>query len=92
MGENLEEKVTLDINKSACLVLFELLTRSYEIWRKTNPNDDSASPMLIQANELAERKALWRLEGAIERTLPEVFFSNYAELISESKRLLETRP
>jgi len=91
MMADLKEPITLSLSKAACLILFELLTVSYEHWRKSNPNDDSASPMLVPANEHSERIALWQLEGALERTLPELFASNYAELLRESKTLLENR-
>jgi hypothetical protein len=88
MNSALNENVDLLLSKSACLVLFELLTLSYEEWRKSNPNDASANPMPIFAHEHAQRVALWQLEGALERTLPELFSSNYAELLAESRRLL----
>lgn len=84
----LNQKVTLELNEDACLVLFELLTRSYEAWRKTNPNDNSPNPLVLEAREISERRALWILEGALERTLP-VFASNYLELLSEAKKALE---
>jgi len=69
-------------------VLFELLTSSYEEWRKLNPDDSSASPMQVTAEDHAQRAAFWKLEGALERTLPELFSSNYDELLAESKRVL----
>ena len=90
MDTNLDDKVIIALPKSVCLVLFELLTRSYEAWRKNNPNDSSAGPQSVEAREFAQRKALWRLEGALERTLPEIFSSNYSELLSEARRMLET--
>jgi len=40
--------------------LFELLTQSYEAWRKNNPSDSSAGPLFIEAREFAQRKALFR--------------------------------
>ncbi len=88
MSDNLDEEITIPLSKSACLVIFELLTTSYEQWRKSNPNDESACPLLVNAAEHPQRVALWRLEGAIERALPELFASNYAELLAESKRFL----
>lgn len=88
MIADLKEPVTLSLSKAACLVVFELLTVCYEQWRKSNPNDDSASPMLGPANEHSDRIALWQLEGALERTLPELFSSNYVELLRESKTTL----
>jgi len=47
--------------------------------------------MQVPANEHSERIALWQLEGALERTLPELFSNNYTELLRESKTLLENR-
>jgi hypothetical protein len=88
MNSDLNEYVDVPIPKAACLVLFELLTSSYEEWRKLNPDDSSASPMNINAEDHAQRMALWKLEGALERTLPELFSSNYNELLTESKRIL----
>jgi|HubBroStandDraft_4_1064222.scaffolds.fasta_scaffold218122_2 hypothetical protein len=91
MIRDLEEPVTLSLSKAACLVLFELLTASYTHWRKSNPDDTSAGAMLVPANEHSERIALWQLEGALERTLPELFSNNYTELLRESKTHLENR-
>ena len=90
MDTSLDDKVAIDLPKSVCLVLFELLTQSYEAWRKNNPNDSSAGPLFIEAREFAQRKALWRLEGALESTLPEIFSSNYSALLSEAKQVLGT--
>jgi hypothetical protein len=90
MDSSLNDKVAIDLPKSVCLVIFELLTRSYGVWRKENPNDGSADPMLVEAREFAQRRALWSLEGALERTLPELFSSNYAELLLEANRILES--
>jgi hypothetical protein len=90
MDASLDDNVIIDLPKSVCLVLFELLTQSYEAWRKSNPNDSSAGPLFVEAREFAQRKALWQLEGALERTLPEIFSSNYSELLSEARRVLET--
>jgi hypothetical protein len=44
--------------------------------------------MNITAEDHAQRVALWKLEGALERTLPEFFSSNYHELLTESERIL----
>ena len=84
----LKTEVTFSISKGACLVLFELLTRSYEEWRSANPDDATANPMLVSAGQHSERVALWQIEGSIERTLPEVFSSNYNELLSSAYRML----
>lgn len=63
-----DESVSITLEKSACLVLFELLASSYEQWRKDSPSDSTAAPMSVHAKEHGQRVALWQLEGAIERT------------------------
>jgi hypothetical protein len=78
------EPVNFELPKSACL-LFEMLTRAYEDWRKTNPEDATAGSMTISANTHAQRVAFWQLEGALERTLPELFSSNYEGPLEESR-------
>ena len=62
------EQVNFGLSKSACLLLFEMLTRAYGEWRKMNPEDATASPMTISAKTHAERLSFWQLEGALERT------------------------
>ena len=89
MENDLHSTVEIRLPKSVCLVLFELLTRSYDRWREANPDDSAAGPMLVNAVEHADRKALWQLEGALERTLPELFSSDYRALLRESERLLD---
>jgi len=69
MNSDMNEYISVPIPKAACLVLFELLTSSYEEWRKLNPDDSSASPMQVTAEDHAQRAAFWKLEGALERTL-----------------------
>jgi hypothetical protein len=88
MKSELSETIEITLPKSVCLVLFELLPASYEQWRKVNPNDENAQPLLISAVEHNERVALWKLEGAFETTMPELFSSNYSDLLAESKKLL----
>lgn len=44
--------------------------------------------MLINAGEVAQRMALWQLEGSLEKTLPELFFPKYDELVAEAKRIV----
>jgi hypothetical protein len=88
MTSDLSEPVMLELPKSVCLLLFEVLTATYERWRKSNPDDATADPMMIAAQTHAERVAFWKLEGALERTLPELFSSNYGELLEESRKQL----
>lgn len=88
MDPHLDEHISIHLSKAACLVLFELLTTSYEQWIEKNSDDSSASPMLVNAAEHEQRVALWHPEGALERTIPEIFSANYADLVKSSKKLL----
>ena len=85
---SLDEPVTLTLSKPACLLLFGLLDATYVSWRKQNPDDATAKPMIIEAKERAERKAFWELESALESTLVELFDPAWRELVQESKRRL----
>jgi hypothetical protein len=85
---DLSKPVTLELPKSACLLLFEMLTTAYQQWRESNSDDATADLMAIAAQTHAERVAFWKLEGALERTLPELFSSNYRELLEESRQQL----
>ncbi len=88
MGTDLSETLSIQLSKAACLVLFELLTTSSDQWVKEDPNNSRDSPMLINATEPEQRVAFFQLEGALERTIPELFAANYDELLESSKRLL----
>jgi hypothetical protein len=89
MNNDLKENLSITLSKAAWLVLFELLATSNAEWSKANPDSyrTSSRPLQLTA-EHPERVALWWLENAIENRLPELFASNYAELLEESKRLL----
>ena len=84
----LKSDITISLSKAACLVLFELLTESYEQWRSANPDDATAGPMVVKATSQSERVALWQVEGSIEKTLPEVFSSKYKELLAAAHGML----
>jgi hypothetical protein len=89
MNNDLKENLSITLSKAAWLVLFELVATSNAEWSKANPDSYSASAKPLQLTaEHSERVALWWLENAIENRLPELFSSNYAELLDESKRLL----
>jgi hypothetical protein len=45
--------------------------------------------MTIEGRTHAERVAFWKLEGALERTLPELFSSNHRALLEEARKQLE---
>ena len=86
METNLEEKLRIELSKGELLVIFEFLSGSFDSRHAGEGQDidtfDLAKP------DPAERTALWRLEGAIERTLVEVFAPNYEALIHQAKNIL----
>jgi hypothetical protein len=84
MDVNLEEKIAIELSKGELLVINEFLVRSYEAWRTTN-NPDENTFVLSQPDE-GERIILWHLEGAIERTLAEIFSPEYKELLKIAKQ------
>jgi hypothetical protein len=86
MDLEVDREVEIALPKSVLLVLFELLSASYEAWRKDNPDDSSANPLCVVAARNSERVALWRLEGAIERTLPEILSAEYDQLLQAAHR------
>jgi len=86
------EFADLRMRRATLLVILEFLTRSYDEWRKTGkaPDDYSDDTFILSRPDSGERVALWRLEGEIEKTLPEIFAPEFKELIAaEKKRLSE---
>ena len=85
------ELTTISMRKETLLVIFEYLARSYEDWRKSGVApvaDLSDDSFVLSKPDPGERVALWRLEGEIERSLPEVFSAEYVELVASEKRRL----
>jgi hypothetical protein len=83
--------VNLTMRKETLLVIFEFLARSYEDWRTgggAHGDELSDETFKLSKPDAGERVALWRLEGAIERTFPEIFSNDYRELIEKEKRRL----
>ncbi len=85
VSNGLEEQVAVSIPKGTLLVLFEFLGHSYEQWRGPGNEQRSDDTFVLVRPDAGERVALWQLEGAIERTLPEVFAPEYRDLIAEWK-------
>jgi len=82
----------LKMRRETLLVIFEYLARSHDEWSKTGkaPDDYFDSTFVLSRPDPGEKVALWRLEGEIERTLPDIFDPEYKELIAaEKKRLSE---
>jgi hypothetical protein len=83
--------VTLSMRSETLLVIFEFLARSHEDWSKNveGPAADlSDDRFVLRKPDSGERVALWRLEGEIERTLPEIFSPEYQDLIVREKQRL----
>jgi hypothetical protein len=77
---------TISMRRDTLLVIFDFPAHSYEEWRKTGQKPDDTFALCNP--DTGERIALWRLEGAIERTLPEIFAPEYKELIAAEKQRL----
>jgi hypothetical protein len=89
----LDEQVAISLHKGTLLVLFEFLARSYEAWNNGQSSELSDDTFVLLKPDSGERLALWQFEGAIERTLPEMFAPEYKKLIDTWKQKLtsETR-
>lgn len=70
-----EEAVTLTVGRAEALVLFEMLVDFY-------------SQPALKISGPAERLALVRLHGALEKTLVEPFMPEYRALIEEARSRL----
>ncbi len=88
MSAALDEQVTISLPKGTLLVLFEFLSHSYELWKRSGNPSPAEDTFVLFKPEAGERAALWHLEGAIERTLPEIFAANYNDLVGEWKQKL----
>ena len=77
---------TIEMRRATWLVIFEYLARSSEEWKKRWNSPDDA--FMLSNPDSGERVALWRLESEIERTLPELFASDYKEWITAEKQRL----
>ena len=83
MDANLEEKISDRAPKGELLVIFEFLARSYDAWRKTGNAEENT--FMLSQPDTGERIILGHLEGAIERTLAEIFWPEYKVLIKTAK-------
>ena len=85
MSSPLDEQVTISLPKGTLLVLFEFLSHSYDLWKRSENPPPTVDTFVLLKPDAGERTALWHLEGAIERTLPEIFAPDYNNLIGEWK-------
>jgi len=86
----LDEQVPISLPKGTLLVLFEFLARSSDRWRPSE-NRQQAEDKFVLEPDPGELAALWHLEGAIERTLPEVFAPDYQNMINGWKQKLRSQ-
>ena len=89
MSAALDEQVPISLPKGTLLVLFEFLARSSDRWRPSE-NRQQAEDIVLEPDP-GELAALWHLEGAIERTLPEVFAPDYQNMINGWKQKLRSQ-
>lgn len=73
-----DENMHLVIGRAEALVLFEMLADLYNQPR-------------LNIGSLAERIALIRLQGALEKTLVEPFMPEYKTLVEEARSHLSTQ-
>lgn len=90
MSAALDEQVPISLPKATLLVLFEFLARSSDRWRPSE-NRQQAEDRFVLKPDPGELAALWHLEGAIERTLPEVFAPDYQNMINGWKQKLRSQ-
>jgi hypothetical protein len=86
----LDEQLTISLPKGTLLVLFEFFSRSYDLWKGSGNRQHAEDTFVLDAPDPGERAALWHLECAIERTLPEVFASDYKDMIGDWKQKLKS--
>jgi hypothetical protein len=84
----LDGQVTISLPKGTLLILLEFLYHSYDVWNDSKNQSPSHEGFVLLQPDAGERTALWQLEGAIEKTLPEVFASDYKDLIGAWKQRL----
>ena len=87
-----ENGVAITMPTATWLVIFEFLSRSYEEWAKKEEWDKKKeltdTSFAFAQPEAGERVAMWKLEGAIERTLPEIFSPEYETILTVEKAAL----
>ncbi|HEY2912084.1 MAG TPA: hypothetical protein VGK21_01880 [Candidatus Angelobacter sp.] len=84
MDTNLEEKISIELSKGELLVIFEFLARSYDAWQEAGNTKENT--FVLSPPDVGERIILWRLEGEIERTLAEIFSTEYRDLVGRAKQ------
>lgn len=73
------DEIIIKLNKDEALVLFDLLSRFNE-----NENKE-----IFQ--DQAEEKALWIIEGQLEKILVEPFMPDYRDIIQEARNRIRDK-
>jgi hypothetical protein len=73
------DEIVITLNKDEALVLFEFLSRFNEKDNKEIFQDQ------------AEEKALWIIEGQLEKVLVEPFMPNYQDIIQEARNRVRNK-
>ena len=77
----LDDKMTIEMTRADAVVLFELLSR-----------ETDRAVEKIDLNDSSELHALWRLEGRLEKALPEIFSPDYADILDAARERLRNPP
>ena len=72
-----QDEIALKLSKQEALVFFEWLA-------KVEPMGTTVF------QHPSEEKVLWRLQGQLESVLSEPFAANYAEIVAEARRSVES--
>jgi predicted DNA-binding transcriptional regulator YafY len=70
-------EITLKLTKQEALVLFEWLAKL-----------EAMGTTVFQ--HPSEEKVLWKLQGQLESTLQEPFAANYADIVAEARKTVES--
>jgi hypothetical protein len=76
--------VTIELEHSEALVLWEFLSRVDDIWAASAPN----GKVEICITDMAEMCALWRTKANLDHHLTEMFKPNYGEFLAAAQREL----
>lgn len=78
-----DERITLDLDRSAALVVFDFLARTSD--------EEEGEPLREALAHPAELPALWALLAALEQALTEPFEPDYARRVEQARALVVTR-
>lgn len=77
-------RVTIELEHSEALVLWEFLSRVDDVWRENS----QTGRVEICITDMADMCALWRTKANLDYQLTEMFKPNYNELLTAAQREL----